>query len=154
MRNAWAGIVDRLPNHLPEPFVVALFGFRTPIGLKMPGLRPKHLLRSIATKRLPEGLLRLPKHGFSAPVRTWIARTHQDMFRADVLDTNSDVMTLVDRARVTRMFHEHCAGTADHSLGLWAIWMLARWRGLACGAQSQAARPEVAAAPYVRRSRA
>ena len=129
------------------------FGFRTPIGLKMPRLKPKHLLRSIASKRLPQGLLRLPKHGFSAPVGEWIARTHQDMFRADVLDSSSDVMTLVDRARVTRMFRDHCDGRANHSLGLWAIWMLARWRGLARASQHQAtALTASALAPPVKRS--
>src|SRR3989454_5330899 len=47
------------------------FGFRMPRDVKMRRWRPKHLLRSIASTRLPEPLLQLPKHGFSAPVGAW-----------------------------------------------------------------------------------
>jgi asparagine synthase (glutamine-hydrolysing) len=103
------------------------FAFRTPIDVKMPWLRPKHLLRSMASTRLPAKVVRMPKHGFSAPVREWIARLYADRFRDDVLHAGSVTASLLDLKDVTRLFEQHREGTADHSHPLWAIWMLERW---------------------------
>jgi asparagine synthase (glutamine-hydrolysing) len=103
------------------------FGFATPIGVKMPRLRSKYLLRSLAAQRLPVELSRLPKHGFSAPVGDWMAAQYADWFRADVLEPGAAVAMWIDQARVKRMFDEHRAGGADYGYALWAIWMLARW---------------------------
>jgi asparagine synthase (glutamine-hydrolysing) len=106
---------------------VVEFGFRTPIDVKMPRLRPKHLLRSLARTRLPEALLRLPKHGFTAPVAEWIRGRYAELFRSDVLGPGSAASSFVDVAMVRRMFDEHRAGSRDHAHGLWAVWMLERW---------------------------
>jgi len=110
---------------------IAEFGFRLPIDVKMPRLRPKHLLRSIAATRLPKAILNLPKHGFSAPAGAWIAGTYANAFRDEVLSAGSTTSMLLDVARVSAMFDAHAAGRADHSFALWAIWMLERWHGLA-----------------------
>ena len=107
------------------------FGFRMPIAVKMPRLRPKHLLRSIAATRLPRPILQLPKHGFSAPVGAWMAGPYADAFRDDVLWPGSATSMLLELPRVRTMFEDHLAERADHAHGLWAIWMLERWRGLA-----------------------
>ena len=115
------------------------FGFRMPIDVKMRRWRPKHLLRSIAAARLPDSIVRLPKHGFSAPVGAWIAGAYAEMFREDVLRPASAAATLLDLKRVRRMFDEHRAGRADHSHALWAIWMLERWHKLAGAAETAVA---------------
>ncbi len=106
---------------------VVEFGFRVPTPTKMPGLESKHLLRRLASRRLPEELLRLPKHGFTAPVGTWIAGPYADVFRDECLTPSSFISPLVDQAVVARSLTEHQAGVADHSYVLWAIWVLERW---------------------------
>ena len=126
------------------------FGFRMPIDVKMPRLRSKHLLRSIAATRLPEGVLRLPKHGFSAPTGAWIAGMYADTFRDDVLRTGSATSMLLDLPRVRLMFEDHRAGRADHSHALWAVWMLERWHATARIGEREPA----AAAPAVNVGRA
>jgi asparagine synthase (glutamine-hydrolysing) len=103
------------------------FGFRAPTRFKMPRWRAKHLLKSLAATRLPPELLRLPKHGFSAPVGEWIGSSYADRFRADVLRPGAAVSTMLDKERVGRMFDDHVAGRANHAYPLWAIWMLERW---------------------------
>jgi asparagine synthase (glutamine-hydrolysing) len=118
------------------------FGFRTPIDVKMPRLRTKYLLRSIAATRLPDAVLRLPKHGFSAPVGAWIAGAYAEAFRGDVLRAGSATSMLLDLGLVTRMFEDHRAGRADHSYALWAIWMLERWRALAPAGVQLGANPQ------------
>jgi asparagine synthase (glutamine-hydrolysing) len=104
--------------------------FRVPTATKLPGGRAKHLLRLLAEKRLPPENLRLPKHGFTAPVGAWITETFAARFAADVLASDSPVADLVDLGVVRRWLSEHRTGRADRSWALWAIWMLARWRAL------------------------
>jgi asparagine synthase (glutamine-hydrolysing) len=106
------------------------FAFRIPTELKMPQLKAKYLLRTIARHRLPAALSQLPKHGFTAPIGPWIAGPYKNRFRADVLASSSTVSGLVDIAIVRRMFDEHEHGRADHSYPLWAVWVLERWSQL------------------------
>ncbi len=110
---------------------VVEFGFRIPAARKMPHLAPKHLLRQVASRRLPPELLRLPKHGFSAPVGQWIAGTHAEMFQDQVLGSGSSLVGLVDQREVRRLFERERDGIADHAYALWAVWTLERWASLA-----------------------
>jgi asparagine synthase (glutamine-hydrolysing) len=127
---------------------VVEFGFRMPIDVKMPRLRPKYLLRSIAANRLPAPILRLPKHGFSAPVGAWLAGAYADAFRDDVLRAGSATSMLLDRARVAEMFEDHVSRRADHAHALWAIWMLERWHATArAGERAPVAAPQPVGEP-------
>jgi len=101
--------------------------FRIPSHRKMPRLRPKHLLRQIASRRLPSELARMPKRGFSAPIGEWIAGPCAAQFEADVFLTCGSIRSLVDGAYVRRLFDDHRARRADHAQLLWTVWMLARW---------------------------
>jgi asparagine synthase (glutamine-hydrolysing) len=103
------------------------FAFRLPVSTKMPRLRPKALLRRVAKGRVPDEILTLPKHGFSAPVSEWLAGPYADRFQSEVLGRDSRTSTLVDRERVARLFTEHRSHHRDHSHALWAVWMLERW---------------------------
>jgi asparagine synthase (glutamine-hydrolysing) len=106
---------------------VVEFGFRVPAPTKMPWLKPKALLRGVARGRVPDDILNLPKHGFSAPVAQWLAGPYAETFRSDVLGPDSMVSTLIDTQRVARLFAEHRTGQHDHAYALWAVWMLERW---------------------------
>src|SRR4029077_8960984 len=103
------------------------FAFAVPTPRKMPRLEPKHLLRPLARRRLPAGILALPKHGFTAPVGEWIAGPHAGRFREEVLGGDAHVRAWVDSALVESHFRAPAAGRADHSFELWALWMLERW---------------------------
>lgn len=103
------------------------FAFRVPAQTKMPGLRPKHLLRAIAAKRLPAEVTAAPKHGFTAPVGRWITESYADCFRSDVFGAGSFVATTLNMDVVRRMFSDHVAGRSDHTYALWAIWAFERW---------------------------
>ena len=105
--------------------------FRVPRSHKMPWLQAKYLLRQVARQRLPQAVVRLPKHGFSAPVREWLVGPYRSRFVDDVLTPASFVSAYVDTIRVRGMFDAQCRGEADHSTTLWAIWMLERWKRVA-----------------------
>jgi asparagine synthase (glutamine-hydrolysing) len=103
------------------------FAFRLPTETKMPSLRSKHLLRQLASRRLPPELATLPKKGFTAPVGSWIAGAYAGAFADDVLSSSSRTRDLLDRETVRRTFEAHRSGSTDHSYALWAVWMLERW---------------------------
>ena len=113
---------------------VVELAFRIPASRKFSMREPKSRLRRLARTRLPEPLLSLPKHGFSAPIGRWIRSTHAAAFESDVLGADSGIAAFVDVERVRIMFDEHRQGIADHAFPLWAVWMLERWSRVRAGA--------------------
>jgi asparagine synthase (glutamine-hydrolysing) len=101
--------------------------FRIPQSIKQAGRTGKLLLKRVAEQRLPQELLRLPKHGFTAPVGRWIAGPYRHLFEAEVLSSQSEVASLLDVEAARRLFHGHLSGEFDNSFGLWALWVLERW---------------------------
>jgi asparagine synthase (glutamine-hydrolysing) len=101
--------------------------FQIPTENKMPNGRPKSLLRELAARRLPPGVVNQPKKGFTAPIGSWLAGPYAERFREDVLGPSSRSRGLLDIERVGRLFGEHRTGRADHAFALWAVWMLERW---------------------------
>jgi asparagine synthase (glutamine-hydrolysing) len=93
----------------------------------MPRLHGKHLLRTLAAKRLPAGLSRLPKKGFTAPVGAWLAGPYGDRFRDEVLAPGAAIRSLLDVGQLRVWFDEHSSQHRDHWYPLWAAWMLERW---------------------------
>jgi asparagine synthase (glutamine-hydrolysing) len=120
----WHGLEVRCP--ILDRRVVE-FAFRLPTHRTMPRLKGKYLLRTLARKRLPQPLWRLPKRGFTAPVATWLAGPFADAFQDEVLPANSFVNTVCDPEIVQRLFDENRRGIAQHGYALWALWMLERW---------------------------
>jgi asparagine synthase (glutamine-hydrolysing) len=106
---------------------VTEFAFRLPTDLKMARLQGKHLLRALAERRLPPGLSRLPKLGFTAPVGSWLAGCYGDAFAADVLSPGSRIASVVDVSHLKQLYRAHRAGAADHWYPLWATWIFERW---------------------------
>jgi asparagine synthase (glutamine-hydrolysing) len=103
------------------------FAFRIPVARKTSARESKPLLRQLARRRLPDEVARGAKRGFTAPIGEWIAGAHARQFQDDVLSSSARSRDVVDIAHVTRLFDAHCAGHADHSFALWAIWVFERW---------------------------
>jgi asparagine synthase (glutamine-hydrolysing) len=103
------------------------FAFRLSTPQKLPCLNPKYLLKQLAHRRLPAELLKLPKHGFSAPIAEWLRGSHAGRFRDEVLTGRSLTAAVLDIQELRRFFDDHVAGHQDHSHVLWAAWMLERW---------------------------
>jgi asparagine synthase (glutamine-hydrolysing) len=115
--------------------------FRLPVGRKMPGLQPKHLLRRLAERRLPRDVVALPKKGFTAPIGAWIAGPDGHAFADELFGASNRSSAVFDAARLRLLFDEHRSGAVDHSYTLWAAWVLERWlRRQTVGASPLAAR--------------
>jgi asparagine synthase (glutamine-hydrolysing) len=110
---------------------VVEFAFRLPTSLKMKRLSGKHLLRTLAARRLPASLARLPKRGFTAPVGRWLAADYGDAFAAEVLAPGSHTAAVVDLAELRRMFENNRKSVGGSAYPLWAAWVFERWAGAA-----------------------
>ncbi|MBL8144054.1 MAG: asparagine synthase (glutamine-hydrolyzing), partial [Acidobacteria bacterium] len=94
---------------------VVEFAFRLPTETKMAGLQGKRLLRDLASRRLPAELSRMPKLGFTAPVRDWLRGPVRGAFADEVLAPGSATSTVVDAGRLRGAFDQHVRGERDHS---------------------------------------
>jgi asparagine synthase (glutamine-hydrolysing) len=106
---------------------VVELAFRIPASQKQVGRQGKVLLRALARRRLPEGLWRLPKRGFTVPIGDWIAGPQSALFRDEVLDPGSAISRHVDCRELERRVRAHRSGESDESYPLWAAWVLERW---------------------------
>jgi asparagine synthase (glutamine-hydrolysing) len=106
---------------------VVELAFRIPASRKQKGREGKALLRELARRRLPEGLSRLPKRGFTVPIGDWIRGPYAARFREEVLARSSNVCSHLDLADLERRFEAHRSGARDESFALWAVWTLERW---------------------------
>jgi len=106
---------------------VVELAFRIPASHKQSGRTGKTLLRRLAQSRLPEGLWRLPKRGFTAPTGSWLSGPYASRFRDEVLRSDSAVGDHLDRRDLARRFDAHHRREADHGYVLWATWVLERW---------------------------
>jgi asparagine synthase (glutamine-hydrolysing) len=106
---------------------VVELAFRIPASRKQVGRQGKTLLRRLAQSRLPAGLWRLPKRGFTAPTSNWLSGPYATTFRDEVLAPGSSIADYVDRSDLARRFDLHHTHEADHGYVLWAAWVLERW---------------------------
>jgi asparagine synthase (glutamine-hydrolysing) len=101
--------------------------FRIPASRKQVGGQGKTLLRALGRRRLPEGLWRLPKRGFTVPIGGWIGGSQAEMFREQVLKPSSTISAYLDISDLRSRFEAQCSHTAEHGYALWATWGLERW---------------------------
>jgi asparagine synthase (glutamine-hydrolysing) len=106
---------------------VVEFAFRIPATLKQTRTRSKVILRELAGQRLPKAFKHLPKHGFTAPIGTWIKEVPRIVFEDEVLAPNSAIARWIDRPVLTSYYNAHRSGTEDRGYVLWACWVLERW---------------------------
>ena len=106
---------------------VVELAFRIPAKRKQVGSKGKHLLRALASRRLPAALATMPKKGFTAPIGAWIAGPQLGMFQDEVLGGGAAIRGHLDVADLEKRLAAQRAGTADESHALWAAWVLERW---------------------------
>jgi asparagine synthase (glutamine-hydrolysing) len=113
-----------------SPFLdrrVVELAFRIPADRKQVGGTGKVLLRRLAKQRLPEGLWRLPKQGFTVPIGDWITAPGSHRFGDEVLSSTSAIGSHVDLNVLRDYVRDQATGLADRSYALWAAWVLERW---------------------------
>ena len=113
---------------------LAAFALGTSPERLMRGNRPKALLRELAAKHLPPGIVNRPKQGFAIPVGEWFRSDFGGLrtLLMDVLGSREpfgaagDALE-VDMAAVRAMVDEHMEQRRDHGQRLYALMVLGVW---------------------------
>jgi asparagine synthase (glutamine-hydrolysing) len=120
----WHSLELRVP-FLDHRFVEEVM--RIPSRMKIRGLTQKHLLKRVAAKWLPEGVIKHRKQGFEAPMGRWLRGPLRELMQ-DALGAGQISRSGVFANReVTRLMQEHLAGTHKHSKLLFSLLMFQLW---------------------------
>jgi asparagine synthase (glutamine-hydrolysing) len=122
------GLEVRAPflDHRLVELVAALPG---PVKVRARGAKP--LLRTPLARRVPREAWDRPKHGFTAPIGSWLRRELREGVEACLFAPASLGRELFERAALRRLWQTHLDG-ADHAHELWMLLMLELWhRGAA-----------------------
>lgn len=106
--------------------VLAEYVATIPLNLKLKGATTKHILKQVARGMLPNAIIDRPKHGFGAPVGTWLRRDNQQI-RDFLLSHSAITGKLLNQQAVIHLLDEHEQGKRDHGQRLWALLTLAQW---------------------------
>ena len=101
-----------------------------PIEELIPGGKRKGLLRQIARKYLPDGIVDRPKMGFAVPIGEWFRSDYGGM-KTLLLDhlqsTNPFGPIELNKKAVQRFIDEHMSSKSDHSHRLFTLLTLSIW---------------------------
>ena len=94
-----------------------------PMSLKIPGARPKHLLKEACRGLIPPPIIERRKKGFGAPMREWLAGDFGREAEATLLRSRLLQEGPFRAGAVRNLFAEHRRGR-DRSLPLWTLYNL------------------------------
>ncbi len=107
---------------------VVELSWRLPQRFKLRGGVGKWLLRQIAYKYVPKGLLERPKMGFGVPIDQWLRGPLKD-WAEDLLNPSSlSAAGLLKPMPIAEKWAEHQAGTRNWQHFLWNVLMFEAWR--------------------------
>ena len=94
-----------------------------PVGLKLRGIRRKHLLRRLLDRYFPRGMFERRKQGFLVPLSIWLKGALGDWVLGRLRE-NPRLGETVRMNVVEALFEDHRRGRDDHSYRIWALLML------------------------------
>jgi len=120
MANSLEARVPLLDHKLIE------FVTRIPASLKMKGFETKHIFKRAVADLVPAEILQRPKQGFGVPIERWINQQLRDRVHGTLLESRTQ-RGYTEPRYVEKLLNEHERGRRDHSMELWALFMLELW---------------------------
>ena len=95
-----------------------------PTGLKLRGGTRKYILKRLARRYLPPGIVDRKKHGFAVPIGGLIRTLFRERCRDVLLSRANPIANWFERAALETLLDEHLTGRRDHGKKLWALYTL------------------------------
>lgn len=102
--------------------------FRMPDHHKVTARRTKPLLKAVAARHVPPGVVYRPKEGFSIPLKHWLRHQLNPLLEETLNPRRIAADGLFTVRTVERLKREHLQGTANHSHLLWSLLVFHDWR--------------------------
>jgi asparagine synthase (glutamine-hydrolysing) len=125
---------------------VVEYCYSLPTALKLRGFETKWLLKEALEPKLPPGIARRKKQGFSFPMKNWL-RGDLMSFARDEIFSSPLVAEQFDVTFVRRLWDEHQAKRHNHSHLLWTLLNVALWERTLMRPSPRTAVPPVRPAP-------
>lgn len=104
------------------------FAFRLPLSLRRGALGPKHILRKILYKYVPQEMVDRPKMGFGIPLANWLRGDLSPLLDDHLNDVDIRAQGVLDPAIVKRTVHAFTNGD-DHAVNrVWTLLAFQMWR--------------------------
>ena len=91
--------------------------------IKMPGLTRKAVLKDTVGRRLPPALFKMPKKGFTIPLREWF----KDDIYQEALSNISMARFGLKENVINEVIEENRSGKRDFGNFIWMLLLLDRW---------------------------
>jgi len=101
-----------------------------PVGLKLKGMRKKHLLRSALRGMLPPVILNKKKVGLEMPYSRWLREDFRDLSEHYFSPAHLERTGLFAAEGVGSLWEQHLAKRADHGRFLWGLLNFLLWHEL------------------------
>jgi asparagine synthase (glutamine-hydrolysing) len=101
-----------------------------PVGLKLKGMRKKHLLRSALRGMLPPVILNKKKVGLEMPYSRWLREDFRDLSEHYFSPAHLERTGLFAAEGVGSLWEQHLAKRADHGRFLWGLLNFMLWHEL------------------------
>jgi asparagine synthase (glutamine-hydrolysing) len=147
-RMLYADMMTRLPEHslmltdrmtmahsleARSPFVdheLVEFLAAFPRNLKVRGRRLKYVLRRVARRHLPEGIVERKKQGFMFPVAFWFRNELHGFLRSFLSESRFVKEGLFKKESVLKLIDDHRRNRVDNHARIWMLLNLEVWRQL------------------------
>jgi asparagine synthase (glutamine-hydrolysing) len=106
---------------------VAEFAFRLPSRLRRGPLGPKHILKKILYRHVPQALVDRPKQGFAIPLEQWLREDLRDLANDYLSDGRIRSAGLFEAAVVRRLVDGFYRGNGNVAEQLWFLLAFALW---------------------------
>jgi asparagine synthase (glutamine-hydrolysing) len=103
------------------------FAFSLQGQLKMPGYRPKQLLRQAMADILPPEITTMRKKGFNAPLPRWLKQVFRPLVNEYLSKELLQRQGYFRYDQVDKIVRRHMNGTAEHSREIWILLMFSLW---------------------------
>ncbi|MDC5822043.1 asparagine synthase (glutamine-hydrolyzing) [Vibrio europaeus] len=126
--------VDRASMHYSletrAPFLdhrVVEYGLRLPIDYKLNGKNKKIILKELASRYLPEHVVKMRKRGFSVPLASWFRGELKEYVEDTLNPTVLKQINGVDSDAVLNMIRGHMLGAVNAQTDIWKLIVYVAW---------------------------
>jgi asparagine synthase (glutamine-hydrolysing) len=103
------------------------FVLRLPVGIRMPGLERKSLLRAAMRGVLPDEVVDARKRGFGVPLGSWWRGPLRSYATDVLLSAAARTRGYFRPGAVEQLIRHHVEGDADHAYRIWGLLFLELW---------------------------
>ena len=124
-RMSMAASLETRPPFVDHPLVELAFAL--PSCVKVRHGVTKWVVKEVARGLLPNEIIDRPKAGFRVPIGSWFRGSLGHFARDRLLDSNSFVAHVLDRATVSELLTAHEQGRRNEDIKIWTLLSLEVW---------------------------